>query len=68
MKNKEISLPRIIKLYKKKGCPQKKQKKTLKIILLGTQQLKKEVLIKKHQKNGPKRKHMEKINNNNLWI
>ena len=55
MKNKEISLPRIIKLYKKKGMPSKEAKKTLKIILLGTQQLKKEVLIKKHQKNGPKR-------------
>ena len=48
--------------------PLKEAKKMLKIILLGTQQLKKEVLIKKHQKNGPKRKHMEKINNKNLWI
>tara|TARA_B100000242_G_scaffold171426_1_gene122858 strand:+ start:544 stop:657 length:114 start_codon:yes stop_codon:yes gene_type:complete len=37
MKNKEISLPRIIKLYKKKGMSSKEAKKMLKIILLGTQ-------------------------------
>ena len=35
MKNKEISLPRIIKLYKKKGMPSKEAKKNAKNYIAG---------------------------------
>ena len=68
MKNKEISLSRIIKLYRKKGMPLKEAKKNAKNYMAGYTTAKKGSINKKHQKNGPKGKHMEKINNNNLWI
>ena len=56
MKNKEISLPRIIKLYKKKGMPSKEAKKNAKNYIAGYTIAKKGSINKKTSKKWSKKK------------
>ena len=58
MKNKEISLPRIIKLYKKKGMPSKEAKKNAKNYMAGYTTAKKGSINKKTS---------EKWSKKNIW-
>tara|TARA_B100001027_G_scaffold157456_1_gene110911 strand:- start:744 stop:932 length:189 start_codon:yes stop_codon:yes gene_type:complete len=60
MKNKEISLPRIIKLYKKKGMPLKEAKKNAKNYMAGYTTAKKGSINKKTSEKWSKKKTYRK--------